>query len=141
MQKTPSGSPADGQNTLTVRNVVVEQVHCDASVGTNGNIAVSIQVPYNTFNLDGVKFKDCEWTPSNLSSNQAFVQFGNKTVARQVIIDGLTINSSGATAPTAACFINQYSAGNAAVIDDLTLDRIMTAQGYQIPQAWFLLSG
>ncbi|EUC20898.1 hypothetical protein PMI06_009617 [Burkholderia sp. BT03] len=141
VQKTPSGSPADGQNTLTVRNVVVEQVHCDASVGTNGNIAVSIQVPYNTFNLDGVKFKDCEWTPSNLSSNQAFVQFGNKTVARQVIIDGLTINSSGATAPTAACFINQYSAGNAAVIDDLTLDRIMTAQGYQIPQAWFLLSG
>lgn len=142
--KTSSVAPAsaDGQNTLTVKNMVWKDVHADCSVGSsNGGDPVLIGMAYQSCYLMGLKFEDCQWTPGVSSSNQKFINFANKTPADAVTIDGLTINSNTATGPTAAILVNQYSAGNAAVINDLTVDRIKTAPGYQIPSAWLLVNG
>jgi hypothetical protein len=143
IDKTATSTPAmaDGQNTLTVRNLLVEKVHADASVSVGGN-PVNITMGYNYCYLEKVIFRDVQWTPMNgVANNQNFINYANKTMADSIEIDGLTINSSTATGGTAAILVNQYASGLAATINDLTVNRVATAPGYQIPQAWMLING
>jgi hypothetical protein len=139
---TSAGVTADGQCTLTIRNFVVENVHADSSVSTTVATPVSIGVAYNYCYLEKVIFRDVQWTPvSGIATNQEYFNFANKTLADSIEIDGLTINSSTATGATAAVLVGQYSSGLAATVNDLTVNRISTAPGYQIPQAWLYING
>lgn len=141
VSKTISGTDADGQCSLTLKNVVFEGIHVDASGGVNGFQPVNIQMQFNTLAIEGLTFRDCEWTPYALGSDQAFVTTQSKATLGYIEVDGLTINSSAATGAVAALFVNNLSGGSGTVVDMARLDRIRTAPGYQLGGAWLTLNG
>lgn len=136
-----NGITADNQATLTMRNFIVENSHADASTGTTGTTCVSTGVTFSSWFIENWKFKDCEWTPATTGVNQSFLNFGNKTPADSIAFDGFAINQNGATGFTEVVLVNQWSGGNAAVINDLTVDRIQTAPGLQFASPVVIMIG
>ncbi|WP_337267046.1 hypothetical protein [Oryzifoliimicrobium ureilyticus] len=140
-KKQNGAGGADGQNDLTVRNFVVENVHFDCSQGTC-RYPVSAVIGFTALSVNDLIFRDCQWTPNNgTATPQMFVNWANKTVAERIVVDGLKINKNTSTAQIASMVHGQYTTGQASVIDDLTLDRITTAPGYQLPSAWLIVNG
>lgn len=136
-----SGLTADGQCTTTLRDVWFENVHADATVGTTGTNMVKANSIYNYWYVENLGFRNCQWTPVSGSGAQQFLNWATKTPADSIVIDGLVINSNTATSTLPAVLVNQYSAGNNAVINDLTMDRIKTAPGYQHASPWLYVAG
>ena len=64
-----------------------------------------------------------------------------KSPADDVEEDGLVLNANTSTTITAAFQLDQYTSGTASTINNLSLNRIKTAPGYQIGTAWFWVNG
>jgi len=144
--KTASTSPAaaDGQNDITVRDVTVDKVHFDCSGGgCTGPIGTSLG-GVTGLKASCITFRDCQWTPgTQIAQNNNFINWASKTQADRITVDGLQINSNSINAGlgVAAILVNTYASGQASVIDDLTVDRVTTATGYQLAGPWLLING
>lgn len=137
-----TGITASGQASVTIKDFHTHNVFFDSSVGTGNNSPILAPVPYDTWLVDDMTFEDSQWTPSSVSSqNQEFINWGNKTAADSIAVKGLVINSNTATGFTSAFLSNVYSAGNPSVVNNLTLDFIRTAPGYQLTTPWLFMTG
>jgi len=138
LAKTASPSDADGQCSVNVRRFTVESVFVDCSKGQqNSYNPIGFMMKYNTCTLNDVVFRDMDWTPAPLNSDQGFITLANKTLIDSFEVDGLTINeNTGATAATAVVLVDRYDGVNPCIVDDFTCDRIKTSAGYLLRGAW-----
>lgn len=141
--KNSGAGTADGQTNTTVRNVVVRNVHFDFSGATaTAPKGCYFGSAYNTYSVSGVKFEDCEWTPStSITAQQTFMQVASKTAVLEATINGLMINTANGSNLSPVVLLSQYSSGNAALIKDLTVARLKTAPGVQFLVPWLTASG
>ncbi len=133
---------ANGQAQVTMENFVIKNTKFDASTAGTGVSPIQGIAPYAGWLIDNLKFEDCEWQPANSGvSNQYFINWASQSTVDSLVVDGLLIDSNTSTDHISALIIGQYSAGNASIINDLTLDRIRTAPGYALTGAWLYMNG
>jgi hypothetical protein len=138
-----SGADADGQVSINVRRFTVQDTFVDCSKGqANCYNPVSINMPYTTCTLNDIVFRDMDWTPAPLDSDQGFITLANKDVIDSFEVDGLTINENpSASASTAVVLVDKYDATHPCIVDDFTVDRIKTSHGYAMKGAWLRFNG
>lgn len=138
-----SGADADGQVSINVRRFTVESVFVDCSKGQqNCYNPIGFQMQYRTCTLNDVVFRDMDWTPAPLNSNQGFITLATKDMIDSFEVDGVTINeNTGATGATSVVLVDTYDGTNPCLVDDFTIDRVKTSAGYAMKGAWFTLAG
>jgi hypothetical protein len=138
-----SGADADGQVSINVRRFTVQDTFVDCSKGeANCFCPVSVAMPFSTCTMNDVIFRDMDWTPAPLDSDQGFVTLANKDLIDSFEVDGLTINANpSATAATSVVLVDKYDATNPCIVDDFTIDRIKTSAGYLMKGAWLRFNG
>jgi hypothetical protein len=136
---TSGGTPADGQTSLTVRNVTFEGVHFNSTTNVNSPTAIGVGYSYTGLSMQGVVFRDCAWTPKTAGGG-AFANIISKTPVQGIDIDGLLIlgnMSAGACVLT----INNTTTGAVTTLQKALLRRLRTAPGVTVDAPMVSLSG